>query len=304
MKVAGVFLLACLGVLQAQTPGAPPSDLKLPDLPDETVICTFDDGVRFTMGEFRNVYGALPPNLQQMALRNRSEWLHEYSLMRKLTRMAEENKLDQSSPYKEALNYSRLTVLSQAQMLEVNNSTSVEPAEIVKDYDTHKEKYKQARVKAIYIEFGSSPGKGKKALTQDEAKAKATRLAAAARAGGDFTKLVRENSDDVTSREKDGDFGTFRATDNIPDAIRAAVFALNQGEVSDPVLQPNGFYVFRTEEVSYRPLAQVRDEIFTALKTRRFQEAMNKINDESRVPNINPAFLGVTPQPGKPVGPR
>lgn len=278
----------------AQTPAAAPAS-KLPDLPDEAVVCTFDDGVAFTMGEFRRVYGALPPDMQQMALRNRAEWLHEYSLMRKLTRMAEESKLDQTSPYKEALTYSRLAVLSQAQMMEMNNSSTVQPAEIVKDYDTQKEKYKQARVKAIYISFGGSAGKGKKAVTEEEAAAKAAKLTAAARGGGDFGKLVKENSEDETSKAKDGDFGTFRVSDNIPDAIRAAVFALKQGEVSDPVRQPNGFYVFRSEEVTYRPLSQVRDEIFMALKTQHFHEAMDRINSEAEVKGINPAFLSGGP---------
>jgi len=301
MKVLGILLFSCLVAAKAQAlPAAP--EPKLPDLPEETVICTFDDGVAFTMGEFKRVYGALPPDMQQMALRNRSEWLHEYSLMRKLTKMAEESKLDQESPYKEALNYSRLAVLSQAQMMEMNNSATVAPAEIVNAYDTQKEKYKQARVKAIYISFGSSPGKGKKAVTEEEAKAKAAKLAAAARGGADFAKLVRENSEDETSRAKDGDFGTFRVSDNIPDAIRAAVFALKQGEVSDPVRQPNGFYVFRSEEVTYRPLSQVRDQIFMELKNQHFHEVMDRVNNEAQVKSINPAFLGagpIAPAPAK-----
>ena len=296
MKVLSALLFICLAAVRAQTPAAPAAP-ALPDLPDESVVCTFDDGVAFTMGEFRRVYGSLPPNMQQMALRDRAEFLHEYSLMRKLTKMAEENKLDQESPYKEALDFSRLVVLSQAQMMEVNKAAAVTPGEIVKDYDTNKEKYKQARVKALYISFGSSEGKGKKGLTEDEAKTKAAKLAAAARTGADFGKLAKENSEDETSRAKDGDFGTFRVTDNIPDAIRAAVFALKQGEVSDPIRQPNGFYVFRSEEVTYRPLSQVRDEIFTALKTQHYQEVMDRLNNDARVKSINPAFLGAGPLP-------
>jgi len=291
MKALSVFLFASLLAVRAQTPAAPPA-ASLPDLPDETVVCTFDDGVKLSMGEFKKVYGALPPQLQQMAITNRQEFLHEYSLMRKLTKLAEEKKLDQDSPYKEALDFSRMMVLSQAQMMETNNAQTVTPAEIVKDYDVNKEKYKQARVKAIYIPYGNASAKGKKVLTEEEAQAKAAKLAAAARSGGDFIKLVKENSEDETSRAKDGDFGSFRVSDNIPDAIRTAVFALKQGEVSDPVRQPNGFYVFRAEEVTYRPLSQVRDEIFTALKTKHYQEVMDKLNTESQVKDINPAFLG------------
>src|SRR6185295_14682841 len=107
MKALSVFLFASLLAVRAQTPAAPPA-AALPDLPDETVVCTFDDGVKLSMGEFKKVYGALPPQLQQMAITNRQEFLHEYSLMRKLTRLAEERKLDRESPYKEALDFSRM----------------------------------------------------------------------------------------------------------------------------------------------------------------------------------------------------
>src|SRR6185369_14673256 len=65
MKALSVFLFASLLAVRAQTPAAP-----LPDLPDETVVCTFDDGVKLSMGEFKKVYGALPPQLQQMAITN------------------------------------------------------------------------------------------------------------------------------------------------------------------------------------------------------------------------------------------
>jgi parvulin-like peptidyl-prolyl isomerase len=290
MKALSVFLFFCLQIVRAQAPQT------VPDLPDETVICTFDDGVKFTMREFKQVWGSLPSDMQQMALNNRRDWLNQYSLMRKLTKMAEENKLDQESPYKEALAFARLQILSQAQMMEVNKGGAVSQGEILKEYDSKKEStYKQARIKAIYISFSDSAGKGKKALSEADAKAKAAKLAAAARSGADFGKLARENSDDETSKAKDGDFSTFRATDNIPDAIRAAVFVLKPGEVSDPVGQPNGFYVFRCEEVTYRPFSQVRDELFTEIKTRRFHETMNKLDGDAKVKSINPAFLGTPP---------
>ncbi len=85
------------------------------------------------------------------------------------------------------------------------------PSDIVKYYDSNKQKYTQVRVKAIYIAFNddaaaSSASKGKKPLSEAEAKAKAVKLLAAIKGGADFVKLVKENSDDETSREKDGEF--------------------------------------------------------------------------------------------------
>jgi parvulin-like peptidyl-prolyl isomerase len=302
MKTCVLCILATVIGAWAQAVPAPPAISApapgLPELPDETVVATFDDGTPFTMGEFRRIYAILPPQNQQMALRDRRTFLQQWAFMRKLSLMADQQKLEQESPTKEALAYYHMMIMSQAKINETVNSVSVEPAEIVKYYDVNKEKYKQVRVKAIYIAFSSSgaPGEtGKKALTEDAAKAKASKLLSEIRGGADFLKAVKEHSDDETSRAKDGDFATLRPSDNIPDVIKNAVFALKTGEMSEPVKQPNGYYLFRAEEVSYRPLSQVRDEIFNFIKQQRYTEWLEKANKDAKVVYNSPAFLGEAP---------
>jgi parvulin-like peptidyl-prolyl isomerase len=267
----------------------------MPDIPDQTTIAVFDDGVKLTMGDFKKIFAVLPPDNQPLALRNRQTFLQQWAFMRKLAQMAEKQKLDLESPAREQLDYSRLMILSQAELAGALNSIIVEPAEIVKYYDTDKERFKEVRVKAIYVSFGRSG----KAPSEDEAKAKAARLLAEIRGGADFVKLVKENSDDETSKAKDGDFATLRRNDNIPDAIRAAVFSLKQGEVTEPVRQPNGFYLLRAEEVQYRPLSQVRDEIFTELRQRHYSQWLDQTNKDSKVEFTSPAFLS---NPAAPAG--
>jgi peptidyl-prolyl cis-trans isomerase C len=280
-------------------PAPSASATQLPDLADETVVAKFDDGTTFTMGDFKKYYQVLTPQNQQMALRDRSVFLHQWALFRKLAREAEEHKLDQQSPYKEAAEYARMQVLIQARINEAVTAATVEPAEVQSYYDGHQEKYKQVRLKAIYIPFGEAAGaqssKVKKPLTEDEAKAKATKLLAEIRAGADFVKLVKDNSEDATSKAKDGEFATLQPSDNVPDAFRGPVFALKKGEVTEPLRQAGGFYLLRAEEITYRPLAQVRDEISEALRQQRYTEWFDKINRDTKVEIVNPAFLGNAP---------
>jgi len=307
MKVFCLLAFASLGAMFAQTapgsaPAAPPP--AMPNLPDDTEVAVFGDGTKLTMGEFRQIYAALPPANQQMALRNRAQWLHQWELLRKLTKMAEEAKLDQQSPYKENLAYARMNVLATAEIGAAINLIVVEPAEIVKYYESNKRKYTHVRVKAIYIAFSDdaaadSASKGKKPLTEAAAKAKADKLLAAIKGGADFVKLVKENSDDETSREKDGDFATLHASDNIPDAFRSAVFALKQGDVSEPLKQPNGFYLLRAEEVTVRPLSEVRDEIYNELKNIRSDEWLRGIDAQAKVQILSPEFISPAPAPAK-----
>jgi len=88
----------------------------------------------------------------------------------------------------------------------------VEPAEIVKSYDTDKERFKEIRVKAIYVSFG----KGGKAPSGGRGQGQGRQAARRDSRGADFVKLVKENSDDETPKAKDGDFATLRRNDNIP----------------------------------------------------------------------------------------
>src|SRR5581483_1550276 len=105
MKFLTLFVFSA--AVWAQSPSAP-----IPDLPDETVVATFDDGAKMTMGDFKRIYAVLPPENQQQALRDRAAFLKQWALMRKLAKMAEQDQLDKLSPSKEALEYYRLIILS------------------------------------------------------------------------------------------------------------------------------------------------------------------------------------------------
>ncbi|MEO8592363.1 MAG: peptidylprolyl isomerase [Candidatus Solibacter sp.] len=306
MKVLCLLVFAATSVVWAQSAPATPAPPALPDLPDDAVVAVFGDGTKFTMGDFRKIYVALPPNNQQLALQNRALFLKQWELLRNLTKLAEDAKLDQESPYRETLSYGRMNVLATAQINHALNQIVVEPAEVVKYYDDNRQtKYTQVRVKAIYLSFNDDPDapagpSGKKPLNEAQAKAKAEKLVTSIKGGADFVKLVKENSDDETSREKNGDFATLRASDNIPDAFRAAVFALKQGEVTSPLKQPNGFYILRAEEVTTRALSDVRDEIYNDVKNIKGDEWIRAQDKAVKVEIVNKAFVDGTPAPAAP----
>jgi peptidyl-prolyl cis-trans isomerase C len=300
MKALSLFVFAC-AILAAQTT-APAPDPAIPDLPNETVIAVFDDGVKFTMEDFRNLYAALPGN-QQAMIRDRKGFLEQYALMRKLAQMAEKDKLDQTSPNKEALAFNRMYILSQTKLQAESMKPVIDEGDVKKYYETNKSQYQQVKVKAIYIAFTKALASqaGKPMLTEDQARAKAQKLLKDIRGGADFVKLVRENSDDAASRDKDGDFATLHPSDTIPDPIKLAVFSLKQGEVSEPIEQPNGFYLLRAEEVSARPLAEVHGDIYTALQQEYFRKWLQGTHDSLKVQFPSAEFLGGAkpPAPGK-----
>src|SRR5262249_26844577 len=160
---------------------------------------------------------------------------------------AEKLGLDKKTPYKEQIEYNRMQSLTQAYMATYSTLISINPDEQQQYYKSNPEKFKQARVRVIYVSFSPAPAKpgadGKRFLTEQEAKAKIEDLRNQIVAGADFGKLARENSEDKTSAAKDGEFGIMKRSSSYPEPVKAAVFALKQGEVSQPVKQPNGFYL-------------------------------------------------------------
>ena len=250
-----------------------------------TVIATVD-GKKITYGEVETYIRTLPAQLQQTAIQNRKQFIQQYGLMLRLNAMAEKANLGQKTPYKESIESARMQILTQAQISEQFNSFPITVEDEQKHYNENKSRYEQVKLKVIYISFSpksaNPPADGKKHLTEDEAKAKAEQLVKEIKGGADFVKLVSENSEDASSKAKDGDFGTFSRSDNLPDAIRSVVFALKAGEVSAPMRQPNGFYIFRAESLTQKPFSEVAGDIATELRNARLREWL-----ESTTKNID-----------------
>jgi peptidyl-prolyl cis-trans isomerase C len=293
MKLLLLLFTLLAAIAAAQTP---PATAQNPS--PETVIATID-GKKLTYGELEGYMRGMPTQVQQNAMRNRKQFIQQLALMQRLSELAEKSKLGEKSPYKEALEFNRMNILMQAQINEKHDSFPVLAEEQQKFYDENKSRYEQVTLKVIYIPFSAhaagAPADGKTRLTEEEAKAKAERLVKEVKGGADFVKLVKENSEDATSKAKDGDFGTLSQADNLPESIRSVVFALKAGDVSDPVRQPNGFYIFRAETISTKPFSEVRDQIFTDLKNAKLKEWL-----ESTSKSLDIKFEDDMPAPAAP----
>ena len=245
-----------------------------------------------TLEEVQGLLGAIN---NPEAGKNMQAFLDQWALFRKLARLAEDAQLEKESPFKDQLAYTRTNVLAQAE-IQVQSNPSVQIDDLKKFYEGHKGDFSEVKTNAIYIAFSNSPaskvgGNGKKVLSQEEAKAKATALLEQVRKGADFKKLARENSDDEPSRSKDGYFGDLKPTDPMPDALRAAIFKLKTGETTDVIGQPNGFYVFQAEAVTYKSYDEVKDQVDRAYKEDRFKQWLMALRASAKAKILDPKLL-------------
>src|SRR5437867_3090734 len=254
------FIMYCIApAIWAQAP-AP--------IPPETVVA-IADGKPVTAGDLMFAFRMSPPEAQKNFLKDAKSFVDWFGLIRKLSEMAEKAHLDEQSPLKEQLAISRRQYLASAQAAAARDSITIQGPEQKKFYQDHLDRYKQAKVKALLVSFSANPApptgpKSRKALSEPEAKAKVEKLLVQIRAGADFVKVLKENSDDSESVARDGDFGApIRGSDNsLPQNVVNAIFALKQGEVSGPLRVPTGFYLFRLEEIATQSYDKVRDDIF------------------------------------------
>jgi peptidyl-prolyl cis-trans isomerase C len=302
-RVLSVLLAATAAALaQAPTIANAQAGAKKP-APDSVVAVI--NGKPATAAQLDAMIASFPKAQQQNFQREPKRFLEEYAQMQLILEDAEKQKLATQSPYKEQLDeldrqYAqfRRQVLYSAAISESANRVPVSNEEIAKRYQSNQDKYREAKVKVIYIPFSTTPVSGadknaRKVLNESEARAKAETIAQQAKSGADFVKLVKEHSEDPASVAQNGDLGTaVRAgTDKVPAEMRTAILAAKQGDVVGPVRSANGFYLFRVESMTVLPLEQVRDEIYKEIQNAGMMNWLAEIRGKSSVKIENQAYF-------------
>jgi peptidyl-prolyl cis-trans isomerase C len=272
----------------------PPAGLITP----ETVVAEIE-GKKYTAGQVDTLLKMFPPQMQMQVRADVKRAIGYVLLMQYLADQALKANLQNESPLKETLEYQRMGALSQAELNQLRNiDLKVSSQEEEKFYKDHPEQFQEAKVKVIYVAFSSITPKdpnAKKPLTEAEAKSKIEDLKKQIEAGADFGKLAKENSDDKESAAKDGDFGLIKHESPYPEPIKKTVFDLKAGQVSEPLRQPNGFYLIRVEEVHTLDFVPVEPQIHEQLKGKVFNEYMQNLQKRFEVKVENPAYFAVKP---------
>jgi peptidyl-prolyl cis-trans isomerase D len=147
---------------------------------------------------------------------------------------------------------------------DVAEGVEVSEERLAQYYEDEKYRYlqdEQRRARHILIQFGDD---------EEAARAQAEELLARIRSGESFEELAREFSMDGGTAERGGDFGALTES-QLPEALGAAVFAMEEGVVEGPVRSDFGFHIIRLDEILARgplPLDQVRGELLAELRDR------------------------------------
>jgi peptidyl-prolyl cis-trans isomerase C len=268
--------------------------------PKPDTVLAIVDGHKVTYGDVDAYYTGIGPEARKNAFNNLPQMMKQYALSLRLLDFAKEEKLEDKSPYKEAIAASRMVVLIQAALQEGSIKPTVTAIEQKKFYDANKDRYSDAKVQVIYLGFVGDPeaaakaNPDKKYRSEDAAKAKLEEIRKQLKTRDDFVKAVKEYSEDETSKNNDGDFGIIRKADNVPADIKQVIFSMKAGDVSGPVRQQNGFYLFRIDQTMIEDYASVKDSIFTEIQNRKAKAWVEGMQN-APIEIVDKAFFGEKP---------
>jgi len=157
--------------------------------------------------------------------------------------------------------------------------------ELRKRYASEKQRFVQPEQRLashilINVPANATPEQQKAAL------AKADKIAAEANPS-DFAKLAEQDSQDLGSRRMGGDLGWLeKGVTN--EAFDSALFALQKGQVSKPVLSTDGYHIIWLRDVrsgQSKPFEEVRDqlvkEVTSADRDRNYNDVAGKMSDNT-----------------------
>ncbi|MEW9623188.1 SurA N-terminal domain-containing protein [Rhodanobacter geophilus] len=176
------------------------------------------------------------------------------------------------------------------QYLEVNGAelkpdAAPSDADLMKRYESEKQRFVQPEQREVShilvnVPANATPEQQKAAL------AKADKIAAEA-TPGNFAKLAAQDSDDLGSKRQGGDLGWLqKGVTNA--AFDTAMFALKKGEISKPVLTPDGYDILWLRDIrsgEAKSFAEVRDQLVAEAtagdKDRQYNEVAGKLSDNT-----------------------
>jgi peptidyl-prolyl cis-trans isomerase C len=169
-------------------------------------------------------------------------------------------------------------------VLERELKITVSDDEVKKFYDDNPSKFEQPEmVRASHILISTRDPNTNKDLPDDQKNAKrkkAEDLLKQARAGEDFAKLAKENSDDPGSKDKGGEY-QFARGQMVPE-FETAAFSLKTNQVSDIVTTTYGYHIIKLSEkipAKKMELAKVAPDVKEYLKQQQMQKNQQQLQD-------------------------
>jgi len=289
MLILGALALAVVtAVLAQEKPGTPATAAPQPATattttaaPADPVIITAGT-VSIRKSDFETAVKSLPAEYQSYALGpGKKQFADDYLRMKLLAAEGVKNGIDKSPDVVKQLDLLKENLVAQEELKRIDSSITVTDADLKKAYEGNKKDYEQVKARHILIAFKGSPAaqKGKKELTDAEAKAKAEALRNEIVSGkAKFEDVAKKESDDAESGKNGGELGTFGRGQMVPEFEEAA-FSAKVGDVTPVVKTQFGYHIIRVDEHASTPFEQVKATLEKNMKQKKLRDTLDAMKD-------------------------
>ena len=232
----------------------------------------------------------------------RRQLVNAYAQALVMSTIAKQRGLDNRSDTQELLRLVQMQALSQVLNKQIREEASNVPkADIDKYYADHASQYEQATLQRIFIP--RMPPNPQEKVDEVAVKAEGAKIGVEAKApGADFNKLQKEAYTDlkITATPPPTELKDVRR-DNLP-PTQAKAFDLKEGDVSEPIDDTGGIYIYKVIAKKKLTEPDVEAEIKRQLEQERMQAAMQKLVGNLKL-DYNEAYFAPPERPAAPPAP-
>jgi peptidyl-prolyl cis-trans isomerase C len=263
--------------------------------PDPVIISA--GSLAIHKSDFEAAVKTLPAEYQSFALgAGKKQFAEDYLRMKLLASEGTKAGLDKDPDVVKQLELLRENLVAQEELKRIDKAITVSDADLKKAYEDNKKEYEQVKARHILIAFKGSPAaqKGKKEISDAEAKAKAEELRNQIVAGkAKFEDVAKKESDDVESGKTGGDLGAFGRGQMVPEFEKAALQA-KPGEITPVVKTQFGYHIIQVQSHNFTPFEEVKPTLEKNLRQKKLREALDTMK-ESAKPVFDQAYFAPPP---------
>lgn len=276
----------------AEAPAAPEAKAAKPAKKADPVLATIGKEVIRT-SDFDLFLESALNQQQRMQVQfipeARAQYQKQYLEYRALAAKARKEGLNKGPAFDRKMALMNMQVLVQALFerdgAALQEKAAIKDADVKAYFDSHPDKFRTPEsFTARHILISTRADGDKKALTDEEAKAKADKVLAEVKGGKPFAEAAKEYSDDPGSKDKGGlyedtPFGRF-----VPE-FDQAVRTQTAGQVGAPVKTMFGYHLIQVEKVTpaaAQTFEQAKDEAREQATTERMEAVMQGYMDGAK----------------------
>jgi hypothetical protein len=260
-----------------------------------------------TKAQFETLVEALNPQMPAPARRQLAE---SYPRLLLFANKARELGLDQDPGFAEAMRFASIQLLTQRlNRYFEQQASSISDSDVEKYYKANAVKFERAELLRIFVpkqtrqgQNAASGGHSSTAIDSPMLKV-AEKIQARAAAGEDFQQLQKDafEAAGISSGSPNVSTGKIAAV-GLP-LNHQNVFEMEPGQVSDVIVDPSGYYIYKVVSKQMVPLAQASKEIRKWMASQRVQDATASLVKAIK-PELDPMYFGASPGTSRPSGQR